>query len=202
MKALTRFTLLIGLLLTALSSQAEQLTLDQLSQQLSQHPVVRGPLIQEKHLRALPQPLTSSGTFVLAADAGLLWKLEKPLKQDYRIDANGIAKRTADGWQMQPGRDVAAQQSKLFLDVLKGNHSGLARNFDLQLSGDAKAWTLALTPTSLLLKQVFSRIDISGGELVERIELHETQGDRTLMRMPASSAGDTLSDQERSDFAH
>ena len=108
MKALARFTLLIGLLLTALSSQAEQLTLDQLSQQLSQHPVVRGPFIQEKHLRALPQPLTSSGTFVLAADAGLLWKLEKPLKQDYRIDANGIAKRTADGWQMQPGRDVAA----------------------------------------------------------------------------------------------
>nr|WP_312230764.1 outer membrane lipoprotein carrier protein LolA [Pseudomonas sp.] len=202
MKALTRFTLLIGLLLTALSSQAEQLTLDQLSQQLSQHPVVRGPFIQEKHLRALPQPLTSSGTFVLAADAGLLWKLEKPLKQDYRIDANGIAKRTADGWQLQPGRDVAAQQSKLFLDVLKGNHSGLARNFELQLSGDTKAWTLALTPTSLLLKQVFSRIDISGGELVERIELHETQGDRTLMRMPASSAGDTLSDQERSDFAH
>ena len=201
MKALTRFTLLIGLLLTALSSQAEQLTLDQLSQQLSQHPVVRGPFIQEKHLRALPQPLTSSGTFVLAADAGLLWKLEKPLKQDYRIDANGIAKRTADGWQMQPGRDVAAQQSKLFLDVLKGNHSGLARNFDLQLSGDAKAWTLALTPTSLLLKQVFSRIDISGGELVERIELHETQGDRTLMRMQDSTDTSPLSDAEQQDFA-
>lgn len=202
MKALARCTLLIGLLLTALSSQAEQLTLDQLSQQLSQHPVVRGPFVQEKHLRALPQPLTSSGTFVLAADSGLLWKLEKPLKQDYRIDANGIAKRTADGWQMQPGRDVAAQQSKLFLDVLKGNHSGLARNFELQLSGDATAWTLALTPTSLLLKQVFSRIDISGGELVEGIELHEVQGDRTLLRMPASVAGDALSAEERSDFAH
>lgn len=199
---MARCTLLIGLLLTALSSQAEQLTLDQLSQQLSQHPVVRGLFIQEKHLRALPQPLTSSGTFVLAADAGLLWKLEKPLKQDYRIDANGIAKRTADGWQMQPSRDVAAQQSKLFLDVLKGNHSGLARNFELQLSGDATAWTLALTPTSLLLKQVFSRIDISGGELVEGIELHEVQGDRTLLRMPASVAGDALSAEERSDFAH
>ncbi|SHL25628.1 outer membrane lipoprotein carrier protein LolA [Phytopseudomonas punonensis] len=202
MKILARLSLLIGLLLTALCSYADTLTLDALSKQLSQHPVVRGPFIQEKHLRALPQPLTSSGTFVLAADAGLLWKLEKPLKQDYRIDANGIAKRTADGWQMQPGRDVAAQQSKLFLDVLKGNHSGLARDFDLQLSGDPKAWTLALTPTSLLLKQVFSRIDISGGELVERIELHETQGDRTLMRMPASIASDTLSDEERSDFAH
>lgn len=202
MKALARIALAFGLLLTTLVSQADAFSLDQLGKQLAQHPVVRGPFIQEKHLRALPQPLTSSGEFVLAADAGLLWKLQKPLQQEYRIDANGIAKRTADGWQMQPGRDVAAQQSKLFLDVLKGNHSGLARDFDLQLSGDAKTWALALTPTSLLLKQVFSRIDISGGELVERIELHETQGDRTLMRMPASVAGDTLSDEERSDFAH
>jgi len=49
---------------------------------------------------------------------------------------------------------------------------------------------------------VFSRIDIGGGELVERIELHEVQGDRTLLRMPASVAGDALSAEERSDFAH
>ncbi|TBU76215.1 hypothetical protein DNK06_11135 [Pseudomonas daroniae] len=201
MIAMARFALLLGLALATLNSQAETLTLDGLSKQLSQHAVVRGPFIQEKHLRALPQPLASSGDFVLAADAGLLWKLRKPLQQDYRIDATGIARRTVDGWQMQPGRDVAAQQSRLFLDVLKGNHSGLARDFDLQLSGDAKAWTLSLSPTSLLLKQVFSRIDISGGELVERIELHETQGDRTLMRMPASVVDDALSEQERSDFA-
>ncbi|SDH67019.1 hypothetical protein SAMN05216588_106141 [Pseudomonas flavescens] len=200
MNALARFTLVIGLLLAASSSQAESLTLDQLSRQLSQHPVVRGPFIQEKHLRALPQPLTSSGTFVLAADAGLLWTLEKPLQQQYRIDATGIARRSAGGWQLQPGRDVAAQQSKLFLDVLKGNHSGLARDFELQLEGDTRAWTLTLLPTSLLLKQVFSRIDIGGGELVERIELHETQGDRTLLRMPASVPADTLSEQERQDF--
>lgn len=201
MNSLARFALLLGLALTAVCSHAAPLTLDGLGQQLSQHPVVRGPFVQEKHLRALPKPLTSSGTFVLAADAGLLWKLEKPLQQDYRIDANGIARRTAEGWQMQPGRDVAAQQSRLFLDVLNGNHSGLARDFDLQLNGDARAWTLSLVPTSLLLKQVFSRIDISGGELVERIELHEIQGDRTLMRMPASVTADALSEQERSDFA-
>lgn len=198
---MARFALLLGLVATTLCSQAEPLTLDGLSKQLSQHAVVRGPFIQEKHLRALPQPLTSSGEFVLAADAGLLWKLRKPLQQDYRIDANGIARRTTDGWQMQPGRDIAAQQSRLFLDVLKGNHSGLARDFDLRLSGDAKAWTLSLLPTSLLLKQVFSRIDIGGGELVERIELHETQGDRTLMRMPASVTADALTEQERQDFA-
>ncbi|KIQ05678.1 MULTISPECIES: outer membrane lipoprotein carrier protein LolA [Pseudomonas] len=201
MKLPTRFVVLLGLMLTTLCSQAEPLTLDELGKQLSQHAVVRGPFIQEKHLRALPQPLTSTGEFVLTADASLLWKLRKPLQQDYRIDSKGIARRTPDGWQMQPGRDVAAQQSRLFLDVLKGDHTGLARDFDLQLSGDAKAWTLTLLPTSMLLKQVFSRIDISGGDLVERIELHETQGDRTLMRMPASVVDDSLSEQERSDLA-
>lgn len=191
----------LGLVLLVLMPTAQAFDLDQLGAQLAKHAVVRGPFIQEKHLRALPQPLTSQGEFVLSRDAGLLWQLRSPLTQDYRIDANGIARRTAQGWQLQPGQDVAAQQSRLFLAVLKGDHSGLARDFELQLSGSSEAWQLTLTPRSLLLKQIFSTIRIDGGALVERIELHETQGDRTLMRMPQSQAGDALSAQEQDAFA-
>lgn len=190
----------LGLLLLVLLPAAQAFDLDQLGAQLAKPAVVRGPFIQEKHLRALPQPLTSQGEFVLSRDAGLLWQLRRPLTQDYRIDAAGIARRTAQGWQLQPGQDVAAQQSRLFLAVLKGDHSGLARDFELQLSGSREAWQLTLIPHSLLLKQIFSSIRIDGGALVERIELHETQGDRTLMRMPQSQAGDTLSAQERDAF--
>jgi hypothetical protein len=84
--------------------------------------------------------------------------------------------------------------------VLKGDHSGLARDFDLQLEGSAQAWQLQLRPRSLLLKQIFSRIQIQGGALVERIELHETQGDRTLLLMPASQSGSELTEQEQADF--
>ncbi|MEK1905776.1 MAG: LolA-related protein, partial [Pseudomonas sp.] len=133
---------------------------------------------------------------------GLLWLLQKPLKQDYRIDDAGIARRTADGWQQQPGQDVAAQQSRLFLAVLKGDSSGLARDFELRLSGTADAWQLELTPHSLLLKQIFSVIRIDGGALVQRIELQETQGDSTLLRLPHSQAGDALTAQERTDLVH
>nr|WP_298169013.1 outer membrane lipoprotein carrier protein LolA [uncultured Pseudomonas sp.] len=189
-------------LLLLLTSNAYAFDLEQLSAQLAKPAVVRGPLIQEKHLRALPQPLTSHGQFVLSAELGLLWQLQSPLKQDYRIDHSGIAKRTAKGWQLQPGQDVAAQQSRLFLAVLKGDHSGLARDFDLQLSGGSEAWQLNLTPHSLLLKQIFQRIRIDGGALVERIELLETQGDKTVLRLPDSQPGDTLNEQERRDFAH
>ena len=53
--------LLVCLGLWLLSQSALAFDLDELSAQLAKPAVVRGPLIQEKHLRALPQPLTSRG---------------------------------------------------------------------------------------------------------------------------------------------
>ncbi len=43
-------------------------------------------------------------------------------------------------------------------------------------------------------------IEIHGGALVERIELHETQGDRTVMRMLNSQVDSTLLDDEQHAF--
>jgi len=184
-----------------LSFSAQAFDLQQLSTQLAKPTVIHGQFIQEKHLRALPQPLTSQGSFVLAKDHGLLWLLKTPLQQDYRITAQGIARRDANGWQMLPGKSAGAEQNRLFLAVLQGDSSGLQRDFELALSGDAQRWHLTLTPRSLLLKQVFQQINIDGGELVQRIELLETQGDSTLLRMQDSTADQPLSDAEQHDFA-
>ena len=196
---LKRALLVCGLLLAPL---AHAFDLPQLAAQLSKPAVVRGAFVQEKHLRSLPQPLLSKGHFVLAKQHGLLWLLQTPLKQDYRIDDKGIARRDANGWQQLPQRSASAQQNRLFLAVLEGDSSGLQRDFDLALSGEANDWTLTLTPRAVLLKQIFDSIEIAGGELVQRIELHEAQGDRTVLRMTSSQPGDSLTDAERSDFAH
>nr|WP_256834321.1 outer membrane lipoprotein carrier protein LolA [Pseudomonas oleovorans] len=189
-----------GLLLASIAQLALAFDLDQLSEQLGEPEVVRGGFIQEKHLRALPQPLTSRGTFVLAKDHGLLWLLESPLQQDYRIDAQGIARRSEQGWQFVAQQSATAQQNRLFLAVLKGDSSGLRQDFELSLSGSAEAWQLDLTPRSVLLKQVFKAIVITGGELVQRIELQETQGDSTVLRLENNQADQSLSDAERHDF--
>jgi len=77
----------------------------------------------------------------------------------------------------------------------------LQRDFELQLHGEAQQWKLTLIPRSLLLKQVFTQINIDGGELVQTIELLETQGDSTVLRMQDSTAGQPLSDAESHDFA-
>ena len=183
------------------SAAAQAFDLQQLSDQLAKPSVIHGSFIQEKHLRALPQPLVSKGTFVLAKDHGLLWLLKTPLQQDYRISTQGIARRDANGWQTLPNKSAGAEQNRLFLAVLQGDSSGLQRDFDLQLQGEAEQWQLTLTPRSLLLKQVFKQINIDGGTLVHSIELLETQGDSTVLRMQDSSADLPLSDAEQHDFA-
>ncbi|MBL0794895.1 MULTISPECIES: outer membrane lipoprotein carrier protein LolA [Pseudomonas] len=190
-----------ALALLTLSSLANAFDLQQLSEQLAKPDVIHGQFIQEKHLRALPQPLISKGSFVLAKNHGLLWLLKTPLQQDYRISAKGIARRDATGWQLLPNKSAGAEQNRLFLAVLQGDSSGLQRDFELALSGDAQKWQLTLTPRSVLLKQVFNQINISGGTLVNTIELLETQGDSTVLRMQDSTAGQPLSDAEQHDFA-
>lgn len=190
-----------ALALLTLSSLANAFDLQQLSDQLAKPDVIHGQFIQEKHLRALPQPLISKGSFVLAKNHGLLWLLKTPLQQDYRINAKGIARRDVSGWQLLPGKSAGAEQNRLFLAVLQGDSSGLQRDFELTLSGDAQQWYLALTPRSVLLKQVFNQINITGGTLVNTIELLETQGDSTVLRMQDSTAGQPLSDAEQHDFA-
>ncbi|WP_124402424.1 outer membrane lipoprotein carrier protein LolA [Pseudomonas synxantha] len=189
---------LIALLL---SFSAHAFDLQQLSDQLAKPSVIHGNFTQEKHLRALPQPLVSKGTFVLAKDHGLLWLLKTPLQQDYRINTQGIARRDANGWQPLPNKSAGAEQNRLFLAVLQGDSSGLQRDFELQLQGQAQHWKLTLIPRSLLLKQVFTRINIDGGELVHTIELLETQGDSTVLRMQDSTASQPLSAAEQDDFA-
>lgn len=189
------------LLLCCLSPLAQAFDLQQLSEQLARPEVIHGQFIQEKHLRALPQPLTSKGRFVLAKNHGLLWLLQTPLQQDYRITAQGIARRDGSAWQMLPNKSAGAEQNRLFLAVLQGDSSGLQRDFELSLSGTAQQWKLTLTPRAVLLKQIFKQINIDGGELVQRIELLETQGDSTVLRMQDSTAAQPLSEAEQTDFA-
>ncbi|WP_431495651.1 outer membrane lipoprotein carrier protein LolA [Pseudomonas brassicacearum] len=191
----------VWLLLCCLAPVAQAFDLQQLSNQLARPEVIHGQFIQEKHLRALPQPLTSKGRFVLAKNHGLLWLLQTPLQQDYRITAQGIARRDGNAWQMLPNKSAGTEQNRLFLAVLQGDSTGLQRDFELSLSGEPQQWKLTLTPRSVLLKQVFNQINIDGGELVQRIELLETQGDSTVLRMQDSNSAQPLSEAEQHDFA-
>ncbi|PQZ62337.1 hypothetical protein CQ050_21715 [Achromobacter sp. MYb9] len=200
LKTATRLFLLLAL--TALPWTARAFDLNDLQAQLRATPVVRGHFVQQKFLRSLPQPLTSRGDFTLAAGKGLLWLLRTPIAQDLRINANGISRRDESGaWQALPQQTGSGRENRLFLSVLAGDTSGLQENFDLALTGQADAWQLLLTPRSALLRQIFDTIQINGGKLVDRIELRETQGDRSVLQMTDAAAADRLSPEEQRAFS-
>jgi len=197
---LRRLCALLALALLPLAARAFDLA--DLQAQLSATPVVRGHFVQQKFLRSLPQPLTSRGDFTLAAGKGLLWLLRTPIAQDLRIDARGISRRDEAGkWQALPQHSGAGRENRLFLSVLAGDTAGLRENFDLALTGDADAWQLLLTPRSVLLRQIFDNIQINGGKLVDRIELRETQGDRSVLQMTDAQAAQALTAEEQRAFA-
>jgi len=187
-------TLLLSLNALAFDEQA-------LAQQLAKIDVLRGDFVQEKFLRGLDAPLTSKGQFVLAKEQGLLWNLQSPLVRNYRITANGIALQVLDQWQLQTKQDAANRQSRLFLAVLAGDQQGLQEDFSSELSGDENNWQLVLIPKALLLQQIFDQIVIRGGAYVRSIELHEAQGDRTLMRMDNVEQYRTLTVDEQQAFS-
>jgi hypothetical protein len=200
LKTATRLFLLLAL--TALPWTARAFDLNDLQTQLRATPVVRGHFVQQKFLRSLPQPLTSRGDFTLAAGKGLLWLLRTPIAQDLRINANGISRRDESGaWQALPQQTGSGRENRLFLSVLAGDTRGLQENFDLALTGQADAWQLLLTPRSALLRQIFDNIQINGGKLVDRIELRETQGDRSVLQMTDAAAADRLTPEEQRAFS-
>jgi len=194
---------LLWLVLLLLPGVASAFGLDELQAQLRATPIVRGHFVQQKFLRSLPQPLTSRGDFTLAQGQGLLWLLQSPFAQDLRITPQGIAKRDEQGqWQMLPQQMGASRETRVFLAVLAGDTQGLQENFDIVLSGDASAWTMTMTPSSALLRQIFDAIVIEGGKLVKRIELRETQGDRTVLQLKDSQATKTLTPEEQQAYGH
>jgi len=193
---------LICLALLLLPCLAHAFGLDELQTQLRATPIVRGHFVQQKFLRSLPQPLTSRGDFTLSQGQGLLWLLRSPFTQELRITPQGIAKRDELGhWQALPRQVGTGRETRIFLAVLAGDTHGLQENFDIALAGEASAWTMTMTPNSALLRQIFNAIVIQGGALVDRIELRETQGDRTVLELTDAQAASQLTIEETRAYA-
>lgn len=171
--------LLVSLLMlfSGLSSAFSQQDLIALLQK-SQN--IQGGFTQQRFLKSLSKPIVSRGKFVLLANKGLLWQMQQPFAVDLRVKKDGIMQWNGSQW-VANNKLGQSEQINLFLGLLSGDISALSAQFDLQLSGSPQQWRLTLTPSSLLMKQIFNHIIIKGDVLVREIELDEKQGDRTLI---------------------
>ncbi len=172
---------LAAMLTVLFCGAAQAFTLQDLEKQLSAHRTVQGDVQQKRYLRSLAQPLLSQGKFVMQADKGLLWQTLTPIASTIRITPEGMMQKDAAGnWQpLQQQGAGGKSQIRLFMDLLSGNTRALSGQFEQSLQGTADQWTLTLTPSSSMLKQIFRQITIAGGQTVNQVTLNETQGDRS-----------------------
>ena len=185
---------LIGMALILFSPFIQAFDTAELAQMLQQPQNVQGAFAQQRYLKSLNQPMNTGGRFVLLPKKGLLWQMQKPFDNRLRVRADGIMQWNGKSWVAanQSKMNGQSQQIRLFLDLLGGNTQGLEKQFDLQLSGSQQKWTLRLNPKTALMKQIFNHIEISGDNVVRRIELNEKQGDRTVMQFNQVQTGKEL----------
>ncbi|MBH5328220.1 outer membrane lipoprotein carrier protein LolA [Eikenella sp. S3360] len=174
---------LLSLLLALAALPALAFNTAELTAQLQAPQSVQGSFTQQRFLRSLDKPVQTGGQFALRPGHGLFWHLQKPFDMKLRVRRDGITRQDSQGqWRSNGSQTAQAAQVKLFMAVLGGDTAELQRHFNLALSGNAQQWRLTLTPKTAVMRQVFNQIVISGGRLVQKVELDEKQGDRTVMQ--------------------
>ncbi|MGR5363123.1 outer membrane lipoprotein carrier protein LolA [Vibrio mediterranei] len=192
------------LLLASPFALAQVNTIEDLQQQLAQHPIVRGDFEQKRALAMFDQPLTSTGQFTLDKTHGLLWRQDVPFTVQLVLTKDKLRQTFAD----QPAQVITAKDnpmafyfSHIFLAVFHGDTEQLKQQFDMTFKADNGQWTLALTPKAAPLNAVFDSITLGGKSDLERLTLQEIRGDKTdILFSNQSYQPESLTDAEQAQF--
>lgn len=178
-----------ALILMAAASQpavvlAADWSIDQLMQALSKNKQGRATFIEKKYVAVLEWPVESSGELSYSAPDRLEKKTLKPRPETMLLEGGVLTierGRKKQVLQLQDYPELAGLLDSI-RGTLTGDRKALERSFSLKLAGNAKRWTLTLTPTDARLARIVARIDIEGRQdNVSNIEILETGGDRSSM---------------------
>lgn len=156
-------------------------TLARPAAELSSAQVLRGQFVQRRYLSGLPRPLVSSGEFLLARDAGILWETRAPFASEFVLADSGMILRDGVSQSRVKSTDQPALRAvlELFLAIFALDVARLEVSFDLYGEASGEHWRLGLKPKQARMAEVFTRAVVSGSRHVERVELEAPNGDRT-----------------------
>lgn len=164
-------------------------------------PVLHAEFLQTRRLAALSRPLKASGSFVVARELGVVWRLDKPLPLTIVMGPKGVLEVDREGRRkVQNAKDtpMAARMAGIMKALLGGQWSALDELFTVKgEAGPDGAWTLLLAPrpaTAAFLKGV----RIRGGAYVESIHVEEASGDTTDLTFQSFRPEAPLTPEERS----
>lgn len=144
--------------------------------------------VQRQYLQALTKPLMSSGVLVYKAPDYLEQRTEFPSPQRAIIRGDQLT-LYSPAWhgprhlslRNTPGIWAVVESLRA---TLSGQLPLLQRYFNIQMHGSARGWRLEFQPKIQSLKEQLGSVLISGSDArIDRIEIHYTQGNYSIMQL-------------------
>jgi len=174
------------------------------SLRLAEQPFIRGDFELERTLTRLNRSIRSSGTFIIAAQLGMLWDTASPfpstlvMGEDFLIQSRPGGQRTVLSAQ---GNETFLRMAEVISAVFSGNAQRLVDNFAIYYSGSPASWELGLVPLDRAINVFAERITMRGDTVIRSIHITEQNGDSIQYLLSNHSFPAALPDDEQALFA-
>ena len=181
--------LILQLLPAAAWCQAPQL--DDLLKQLTREPPATTPFVEAHFSRLLSRPLIVSGELAYLGPDALGRTVQAPYREHTEIHGETVTvEREGDKprkFSLQRAPELRSLLSS-FSSLLGGNRAGLEQQFDIDLKGDQKQWTLTLTPRNARVRERVHAIVVDGGGAEPRCLTTTQPNDNTTITLLGPTA--------------
>jgi hypothetical protein len=162
--------------------------LDTVMSLLAQRQHGRVEFVEQKFLSILNHPVESSGELLYDAPDRLEKRTLLPRAETLLLDGSvltmerGGHRRVLDLHrypQIQPFVESIRA-------TLAGDRAALERVFHVEFAGGVRRWSLTLAPLDRQLQRTIKQVQIDGSQdQLQRVEIRQTDGDRSLMTLRA-----------------
>jgi len=179
---------------------------DDMAPTVARDEILRGKFSQERFLTGFRAPLHSEGTFVLAPERGLIWRVASPFPTVTVITPAGLVQKSDGTEPVRLSASRAPQFAVLYglLDkTLRGDWQALRARYDVRIGRDAGTWQVDLKPRDAAGPAApFESATVTGGRFAETVALHRPGGDVDRLRFTAQTlSSGPLLPEESSLFA-
>ena len=177
--------------------------LEKILERLAEPAVIRAQFEQERTVPELARPSLSRGSIAVSRRDGVLWRVESPLKMTLAFTSNGIIQTGPDGVrrvQAERRGAVEAEIGRVMRGILGADADSLQANFVAKAEGGLERWTIRLAPRAREMARFLREIRLGGARHLESIEIEETSGNHTAIRMRRFSVAEQLEPAELEPF--
>lgn len=167
-----------------LAGSAWALDLDELMGLLAQVRSGQARFTEQRHVKGLDAPLTSSGLLSFAAPDRFTRQTLQPRAESMSVEGNTVT-LSRSGRSRSLALDAAPEIEAIVEAIrgtLTGNGGSLRQHFKPTVAGDAAGWTLELVPIEPRLAALLAQVRIAGKRAELRsVEMRMADGDRSVM---------------------